>query len=112
MKMILAFIPPHRLDRVTRALEHLDGFPGMTVTASQGFGHEKLEESHDAREQLTDFTGTVRVESVVQDAMAEDVLGAIIAAAHTGTAGDGKIFVLPVDNAVRIKTKERGVHAV
>lgn len=112
MKMILAFLQPHRLDRVTRALEHVVGFPGMTVTASQGFGHEKLDEPHDTREQLTDFTGTVRVESVVQDGMVDEVVEAISEAAHTGSRGDGKVFVLPVERAVRIKTKEEGQDAV
>ena len=112
MKMILAFLQPHRLDRVTRALEHVEGFPGMTVTASQGFGHEKLDEAHDTREQLTDFTPTVRVELVVRDRIVNEVVETIVDAAHTGSRGDGKIFVLPVEEAVRIKTRERGAHAV
>ena len=112
MKMILAFIPPHRLDRVTRALEHLERFTGMTVTAAEGFGHEKLTEAQDVRGQLEDFTPTVRVESVVDDAMADAVVEAVVEAAHTGARGDGKIFVLPVEEAVRIKTRERGAHVV
>ena len=112
MKMILAFLPPHRLDRVTRALGHVDGFSGMTVTRAQGFGREKLEDPHDAREQLTDFTDTVRVEAVVPDGIVDEAVAAIVEAAHTGSRGDGKIFVLPVGDAIRIKTKRRGPHAV
>lgn len=112
MKMILAFLPPHRLDRVTRALEHVDGFPGMTVTKSRGFGHEKLEDPDEGREQLIDFTETVRVEAVVPDGMVDEAVEAIVEAAHTGNRGDGKIFVLPVEGAIRIKTRERGPRAV
>jgi nitrogen regulatory protein P-II 1 len=112
MKMILAFLPPHRLDRATRALEHVGGFPGMTVTRSRGFGREKAEAPGDAREQLTDYTDTVRVEAIVPDGMVNEAVEAIVEATHTGNRGDGKIFVLPVEDAIRIKTKERGPHAV
>lgn len=113
MKMILAFLPPHRLDRVTRALEHVEGFTGMTVTPAEGFGHEKLEKTpRDVRDQLRDFTPTVRVEAVVPDDRAEAVVQAVVDAAHSGARGDGKVFVLPVEDGVRIKTKARGTHAV
>lgn len=60
MKMILTFIPPYRLDRVTRALEHVTNFPGMSVSEARGFGHEKLDRVQDARDQLEDFTEAVR----------------------------------------------------
>lgn len=113
MKMILAFVPPFHLDRVTRALERVEGFTGMTVTRAEGFGREKVEEeARNAREQLDDFTPTVRVEAVVPDERAEAVVQAVLAAAHTGVRGDGKIFVLPVDDGVRIKNKARGAYAV
>lgn len=112
MKMILAFIQPHRADQVTRALCRLPGFPGLTVAEARGFGHEKLEEEHDAREQLTDFTPTLRLESVIDDTTADEVIQAIIDAAHTGGKGDGKIFVLPVEQAIRVRTGERGPHVV
>lgn len=108
MKMILAFIPPHRLDRVTRALEHVEGFPGMTVAPAEGFGHEKLEESRDVRGQLKDFTPTVRIETVVREDMADAVMDAVVEAAHTGGRGDGKVFVIDVQEGIRIKTRERG----
>ncbi|MBT8338088.1 MAG: P-II family nitrogen regulator [Gemmatimonadetes bacterium] len=113
MKMILTYLPPYRLDRVTRALEHVEGFTGMTVTPARGFGREKLEDdARDVRDQLDDFTPTVRVEAVVSDDRAEAVVQAVLAAAHTGARGDGKIFVLPVEDGVRIKTKARGPRAV
>lgn len=108
MKMILAFIPPHRLDRVTRALEHVTNFPGMSVSDARGFGHEKLSRTHDVRGQLEDFTEAVRIECVVPDAMAEDVIEAVRSATHTGGRGDGKLFVLSVLEGLRIKTGERG----
>ncbi len=112
MKMILAFVPPHRLDRVTRALKHVEGFRGMTVTEGQGFGRERLEEEHDSRDQLTDTTPTARLEVVVPASLAEEVVTAIVEASHTGAAGDGKIFVLPVEQAVRIRTREYGPDAI
>ena len=108
MKMILAFIPPHRLDRVTRALEHIDRFPGMTVSEARGFGHEKLGSSHDVRDQLKDFTEAARVECVVPDSMAQEAIEAVRSATHTGGRGDGKLFVVPVLEGLRIKTGERG----
>ena len=110
MKMILAFIQPHRLDRVTRALAHVEGFRGMTVTPAQGFGHEKLDEKHDTRDQLSDFTRTIRLETVVDERVVEVVLETIVEATHTGGRGDGKIFLLDVREGIRIKTRERGPH--
>lgn len=112
MKMILAFIPPHRLDRVRRGLEHVDGFPGMTVSRAEGFGHEKLTESRQTRDQLEDFTPTARIECIVQDDMIEEVLAAVTEATHTGSRGDGKIFVFPVSEGLRVKTQERGPDVV
>ena len=113
MKMIIAFIQPHRLDRVTRALEHVVAFPGMTVTESRGFGREKVEvEAEDRRASLKDYTDTARIEVVAHDGQVAGVLAAITEAAHTGQRGDGKIFVVPVERAVRIKTREEGDAAV
>jgi nitrogen regulatory protein PII len=114
MKLVLAYIQPHRLDAVRRGLEHLPHFPGMTVTAAQGFGREKTEEAapRDASEALTDFTEAVRIETVVHDEQVDDVLVAIMNAAHTGQRGDGKVFVLPVERALRIKTMAEGSAAV
>ena len=113
MKMIIAYIQSHHLDRVTRALEHVAGFPGMTVTKGEGFGREKWEvEAEDRRASLKDYTETTRIEVVAHDGQVEGILATITEAAHTGQRGDGKIFVLPVERAVRIKTKEEGEDAV
>jgi nitrogen regulatory protein PII len=112
MKMIVAFIQTHRLDRITRKLMHVEGFPGMTVVEGRGFGREKLEDVLSTREELTDFTPKVRIEIVVPVGLVESVIEVLVEGAHTGERGDGKIFVLPVEKAVRIKTKERGVIAV
>lgn len=108
MKMILALIQPHRLDRVTRALQHIERFPGMTVGDARGFGHEKLNPAQGVRAQLKDFTETTRIETVVGDGMVDQVIAAITAAAKTGGHSDGKIFVLPVEEGVRISTDQRG----
>lgn len=112
MKMILAFLPPHRLDPVARRLQRLEGFPGMTVSEGKGHGHEKGSEEQDSTAQLTDFTPTVRIETVVLDSLVEPVLEAIFEAAHTGSRGDGKIYVLPVVDALRITNATRGESAV
>lgn len=112
MNMILAFLPPHRLDRVVLRLHKLPGFPGITVSEARGHGHEKLQDRQDSKEELTDFTPTLRLEVVVGDELVEAVLMTIYDAAHTGARGDGKVYVLPVTEALRIKTGQRGEEAV
>jgi nitrogen regulatory protein PII len=112
MKMIMAYLQPHRLDRITRSLMHIEDFPGMTVVDGRGFGREKLEDVLSTREELTDFTPKVRIEIVVPVGLVESVIEVLVEGAHTGERGDGKIFVLPVEQAVRIKTKEAGEVAV
>jgi nitrogen regulatory protein PII len=112
MKMILAFLPPHRLEKVARRLQHLDGFPGMTVTEARGYGREKGRDDADAAAQLTDFTPTVRMEIMLSDDQVDEVLDVIYEVAHSGSRGDGKIFILPLSDALRIKTGERGSAAV
>ncbi len=108
MKMILALIQPHRLDRVTRALQHIEGFPGMTVSDARGFGHERLDPAQGARADLKDFTETTRIETVVGNGMVDQVVVAITSAAKSGGHSGGKIFVLPVEEGVRISTDQRG----
>ena len=112
MNMILAFLPPHRVDPVARMLQRLEGFPGMTVTEARGHGHEKVTDEQDSRAQMTDFTPTMRLETIVRDSLVEPVIAAIFEAAHTGSRGDGKVYVLPVSDALRIKTGTRGESAV
>lgn len=112
MRLIQAIIPVYRLDRVTRKLIRIDGFPEMTVVHGQGFGHEKMEGALSSREELTDFTPNMRIEVVVPDEMVDSVIEAVVEGAHTGDRGNGKVFVLPVEESVRIKTKERGEMAI
>lgn len=113
MKMIIAFLRPDRLDAVTRGLEHIPHFPGMTVTDSRGFGRGKVEDrAADHRAELMDFTGTVRIEIVVGDDGVDEVVRSIAEHAQTGRRDDGKVFVLPVERGLRIRTGERGEDAV
>lgn len=106
MKLVLAYVPPHHLDRVTRALLHAAHVPGLTVVDARGFGREKGEASDESpREELTDFTPMRRLEIVAPDEEIGGIIETIMDAAHTGSRGDGKIFVLPVERSFRIKTK-------
>lgn len=116
MKMITAVVQPFMLTRLMRSLEAITDFPGMTVTEVQGFGREKSHHEagavHSRIEDVVDFVKKVRLDIVAHDAMVESIVGEIARTAHTGNRGDGKIFVLPVENAVRIKTGETGEAAV
>lgn len=116
MKMITAVIQPFMLTKLTHALEDIEDFPGMTVIDVQGFGREKAHHApgveHRRIEDVVDFVKKVRVEIVAQDAMVEPILATIVQTTHTGNRGDGKIFVLPVEHAVRIKTGETGDAAI
>jgi nitrogen regulatory protein P-II 1 len=112
MNMVLAFLPPHRLDRVVLLLHRLPGFPGMTVTQAKGHGREKLEDEYDDGAELTDFTPAVRIEVIVGDDLVEPVVTTRYEATHTGARGDGKVYVLPATDALRIKTGARGEEAV
>ena len=112
MNMILAFLPPYRLERVALRLHALPGFPGMTVSEARGHGHEKGQDDQDSRSEMTDYTPTVRIEIVVPDEFVEPIMSTIYEAAHTGERGDGKVYVLPVSDALRIKTGQRGGDAM
>lgn len=113
MKRIDAYIQPHALDRVTRALLHVHHLPGMTVLACRGFGREKLEnEPHSPAMDLEDFVQKTKLEIVCHDHLVDDLVDAIRTAAQTGNRGDGKIFVLAVESATRIRTGETGEAAV
>ena len=112
MKKIEAIIKPFKLDEVKEAL-HDVGVSGITVTEAKGFGRQKGHtELYRGAEYVVDFLPKVKLEVVVDDALAERVVEAIQQAAQTGRIGDGKIFVLPVDTAVRIRTGERDGEAV
>lgn len=112
MKKIEAVIRPGRLDAVKRALAEL-GMPGLTVSNVSGRGSQPEEQQQwRGEEYVVDLFQKVKVESVVSDDEAPDVVDAIQEAAHSGNAGDGKIFVLPVEDVCQIRTNERGEEAL
>ena len=112
MKKIEAIIKPFKLDDVKEALTEL-GVIGMTVTEVRGFGRQKGHtELYRGSEYTIDFLPKVKIELVVPDQIVEKVVAAIVAAARTGSIGDGKVFVLPMGEAIRIRTGEKGESAI
>lgn len=112
MKMIMAVIKPHRLDEVREALTTL-GVEGLTATEVKGYGRQKGHtEIYRGAEYAVSFLPKIRVDTVVSDDLAEQVVETIRSAAHTGQIGDGKIFVLDVTSAMRIRTAERDEEAL
>ena len=112
MKQITAIIKPFKLDEVREALADV-GVSGLTVTEVKGFGRQKGHtELYRGAEYVVDFLPKVKVEAVVDDAVADQAIEAIIKAARTGKIGDGKIFVRTVEQVIRIRTGETGVDAV
>ena len=112
MKKIEAIIKPFKLDEVKDALDKA-GITGITITESKGFGRQKGHtELYRGAEYRVEFLPKVKVEVLVDDAKAAGVVDAIVDAARTGRIGDGKIFVSPVEDAVRIRTGERGEDAI
>ena len=112
MKKIEAIIKPFKLDEVKEAL-HAIGIQGMTVTEVKGFGRQKGHtELYRGAEYVVDFLPKVKLEVAVADELADKAVQAIVEAANTGRIGDGKIFVLPVEEVIRIRTGERGPDAV
>ena len=112
MKKIEAVINPFKLDDVKDALHEI-GVSGITVTEVKGFGRQKGHtELYRGAEYVIDFLPKVKVEVVVEDVIVENVIEAITQAARTGRIGDGKIFVLPIDEAIRIRTGDRGADAI
>ena len=112
MRKIEAIIKPFKLDEVKEAL-HGVGIQGMTVTEVKGFGRQKGHtELYRGAEYVVDFLPKVKIEVVVGDEIADKAVQAIVEAANTGRIGDGKIFVLPLDEIIRIRTGERGADAV
>ncbi|MFM8499952.1 MAG: P-II family nitrogen regulator [Chakrabartia sp.] len=112
MKKIEAIIKPFKLDDVKEAL-HDVGVSGITVTEAKGFGRQKGHtELYRGAEYVVDFLPKVKLEVVVGDALAPRVVEAIAAAAQTGRIGDGKIFVIPVESALRIRTGEKDSDAI
>ncbi len=112
MKKIEAIIKPFKLDEVKDAL-HEVGLKGITVIEAKGFGRQKGHtELYRGAEYVVDFLPKVKIEVVLEDAMLERAIEAIQRAAHTGRIGDGKIFVTNVEEAIRIRTGERGAEAI
>jgi nitrogen regulatory protein PII len=112
MKKLEAIIKPFKLEEVKEALAEL-GIEGMTVTEVKGFGRQKGHtEIYRGSEYTVDFLPKVKVEVVLADEMVDKAVSVVVAAAKTGKIGDGKVFVLPVEHAVRIRTEEIGEKAV
>ena len=112
MKKIEAIIKPFKLDEVKEALSKA-GVQGMTITEVKGFGRQKGHtELYRGAEYVVDFLPKVKIEILVDDDNAADIADTIITAARTGRIGDGKIFIMPMDEVVRIRTGERGSDAI
>ena len=108
MKQVTAIIKPFKLDEVREALAEV-GVNGLTVTEVKGFGRQKGHtELYRGAEYVVDFLPKIRIEMVIPDSMVDNVVEAIVKAARTGKIGDGKIFVMPVEQAIRIRTSESG----
>ena len=112
MKLVTAIIKPFKLDEVREGLSEV-GIAGLTVTEIKGFGRQKGHtELYRGAEYVVDFLPKIRVEVAVADDQVEPVIEAIIKAARTGKIGDGKIFVSPLEEVIRIRTGEQGDEAL
>lgn len=112
MKQVTAIIKPFKLDEVREALADI-GVSGLTVTEVKGFGRQKGHtELYRGAEYVVDFLPKIRIDIVLPAAMVDAAIDAIIKAAFTGKIGDGKIFVSPVEQAIRIRTGESGIDAL
>src|SRR2546421_13054826 len=112
MKKIEAIVKPFKLDEVREALSEV-GVTGLTVTEVKGFGRQKGHtELYRGAEYVIDFLPKVKIEVVVEDSLVDNVVEAIENAARTGRIGDGKIFVFDVEQAIRIRTGDRGADAI
>ena len=112
MKKIEAIIRPERLLEVRTALEEL-GYPGMTLTEVRGYGKQGGQtQQWRGRKYEIDFTPKLKIEIVVIDEDASRIVSTVVRASRTGETGDGKIFILPVESAVRVRTGEEGDNAI
>ena len=112
MQLVTAIIKPFKLDDVRSQLSEL-GVAGMTVTEVKGFGRQKGHtELYRGAEYVVDFLPKIKIEVAINDAQLDDVIDAIQKAAQTGKVGDGKIFVLPLADVIRIRTGDTGVDAI
>ncbi len=112
MKKIEAIIKPFKLDDVKEALNSI-GIKGMTISEVKGYGRQKgHKEIYRGAEYVVDFIPKVKLEIIVDAPQVDEVIDTIITAAKTGKIGDGKIFVLPVDEVIRVRTGEKGTEAI
>lgn len=112
MKLVVAVVKPFKLDDVKEALKAL-GVHGLTVTEAQGFGRQRGHtEVYRGAEYEVEFVPKVRLEVVVDDAQVDEVVSGIVDTAGTGKIGDGKVWVVPVEEVIRVRTGERGTDAL
>ncbi|MBW5482010.1 MULTISPECIES: P-II family nitrogen regulator [Streptomyces] len=112
MKLITAIVKPHRLDEIKEALQTF-GVQGLTVSEASGYGRQRGHtEVYRGAEYTVDLVPKIRIEVVVDDEAAEDVMDVVVSAARTGKIGDGKVWSVPVDSVVRVRTGERGADAL
>jgi nitrogen regulatory protein P-II 1 len=112
MKLVVAILKPFKLDDVKERLKSL-GVNGMTVSEAQGFGRQRGHtEVYRGAEYEVDFVPKLKLEVLVNDTQVDDVVDAIVATAQTGKIGDGKVWVVPVESVVRVRTNERGPDAL
>ncbi|MEE1834737.1 P-II family nitrogen regulator [Streptomyces sp. SP17KL33] len=112
MKLITAIVKPYRLDAVKTALQEM-GVDGLTVSEASGYGRQRGHtEVYRGAEYQVDLVPKVRIEIVVEDAVSDDVIDTVVKAAQTGKIGDGKVWALPVETVVRVRTGERGPDAL
>jgi nitrogen regulatory protein P-II 1 len=112
VKLVVAVLKPFKLDDVKVSLKNL-GVQGMTLTEAQGFGRQRGHtEVYRGAEYEVDFVPKIRIEVLVNDDQTDEVVDAIIATAATGKIGDGKVWVIPVETVVRVRTGERGTDAL
>ena len=112
MKLITAIVKPSKVDEIKRALQ-ADGVHGMTVSETRGFGRQKGHtEIYRGAEYTVDFIPKVRIEVLADDAECDHIVDLIVSTANSGSIGDGKLWVTPVETVVRIRTGERGSDAI
>lgn len=113
MKEVKAYIKPHKLAKVTLALQKIEGLTGMSVTNVLGFGRGRARKAPDKiSEDFVDYVKRVKIEIVCRDDLVDEIVSTIESMAHTGLRGDGKIYVSNVEAAVRISTGDRGEKAI
>ncbi|WP_424211566.1 P-II family nitrogen regulator [Streptomyces sp. BI20] len=112
MKLITAIVKPHRLDEIKEALQTF-GVQGLTVSEASGYGRQRGHtEIYRGAEYTVDLVPKIRIEVVVDEEAAEDVMNILVKAARTGKIGDGKVWSVPVDTVIRVRTGERGPEAL